>query len=501
MRRRVVRAVLGGVALGLAVLLVVAYRAADRRHMWTWLPSYAVQVMRGAPAAPAGPVHVLVLFTDHFEPKVYEADPALQRERMARWTTEYPTLADPHRDAYGRVPQHTFFYPADQVEGWTLESLGQLAFAGYGEVEMHLHHSGDTEETLRATLEAAKDRFGKYGALLTYEPTPQARYGFIHGLWTLDNSDPDADYCGVNRELDVLRETGCYADFTFPAPHNAEQPRMINAIYYAVDTPAPKSYDTGVRARVGVAPPKNSLLLIEGVIGLRGKWGPFRLGPGTEISGNFYARTPPTPARADYWVRTGVHVAGRPEWVFLKLTCHGADESTMVSFFDGPFDRLFTYLETAYNDGERYVLHYVTAREAYNIVKAAEAGLAGDPNDYRDYEIPPYANGFIASSAPYTLETGGKELRLRVDDPADVRLAFRRRTVRSVVGPIAALAESPEGGQVRAAMSGAEVRIVSTRPIATVDGGALAPRDGAGGEWTYLLTLGADSRVARWSYE
>jgi hypothetical protein len=35
------------------------------------------------------------------------------------------------------------------------------------------------------------------------------------------------------------------------------------------------------------------------------------------------------------------------------------------------------------------VLHYVTAREVYNIIKAAEAGKGGDPNAWRDYILPP----------------------------------------------------------------------------------------------------------------
>jgi hypothetical protein len=46
------------------------------------------------------------------------------------------------------------------------------------------------------------------------------------------------------------------------------------------------------------------------------------------------------------------------------------------------------YLESAYNDGRDYVLHYVSAREMYNIAKAAEAGKTGDPGRYRDYELP-----------------------------------------------------------------------------------------------------------------
>jgi len=49
---------------------------------------------------------------------------------------------------------------------------------------------------------------------------------------------------------------------------------------------------------------------------------------------------------------------------------------------------MFSYLEKAYNDGIRYRLHYVTAREVYNIVKAAEDGMTGDPHQYRDYRIP-----------------------------------------------------------------------------------------------------------------
>lgn len=62
-------------------------------------------------------------------------------------------------------------------------------------------------------------------------------------------------------------------------------------------------------------------------------------------------------------------------------------------------DAMFSHLETAYNDGERYVLHYVTAREVYNIIKAAEAGRSGNPNDYRDYLLPPPASSFAGGAA------------------------------------------------------------------------------------------------------
>jgi hypothetical protein len=64
-------------------------------------------------------------------------------------------------------------------------------------------------------------------------------------------------------------------------------------------------------------------------------------------------------------------------------------------------DDMYSYLEQNYNDGSRYLLHYVTAREMYNIVKAAEDGHAGNPNAYRDYILKPpsYSTAAVTESA------------------------------------------------------------------------------------------------------
>jgi hypothetical protein len=51
---------------------------------------------------------------------------------------------------------------------------------------------------------------------------------------------------------------------------------------------------------------------------------------------------------------------------------------------------MYSLLERDYRDRPGYRFHYVTARELYNIVKAAEAGQKGDPGLYRDYVIPRY---------------------------------------------------------------------------------------------------------------
>ena len=102
-----------------------------------------------------------------------------------------------------------------------------------------------------------------------------------------------------------------------------------------------------------------------------------------------FART-----QVDRWVRANIHLPERPDWIFVKVFAHGVtspeDEETVV----GPtFDRTLTYLEQRYNDGHRYILHYVTAREAYNLVRAATDGVRGDPQSYFDYVIPPYRVG------------------------------------------------------------------------------------------------------------
>ena len=48
-----------------------------------------------------------------------------------------------------------------------------------------------------------------------------------------------------------------------------------------------------------------------------------------------------------------------------------------------------SYLEHAITTASKSILHYVTARELYNLVKAAEAGRQGDPEEYRDYLVKP----------------------------------------------------------------------------------------------------------------
>jgi hypothetical protein len=86
-----------------------------------------------------------------------------------------------------------------------------------------------------------------------------------------------------------------------------------------------------------------------------------------------------------------VHVPQRPDWVFVKLFAHGiSTPGDAEACLGADFDRALSYLEHVYNDGTRYVLHYITAREAYNLARAAAEGATGGPDQYLDAFIGPY---------------------------------------------------------------------------------------------------------------
>jgi hypothetical protein len=73
----------------------------------------------------------------------------------------------------------------------------------------------------------------------------------------------------------------------------------------------------------------------------------------------------------------------------MKIHSHGAPEQQAASLLGKPGRALHELLTRQYNDGHRYVLHYVSAREMYNIARAGMDGRDGDPNQYRNYVLPP----------------------------------------------------------------------------------------------------------------
>jgi hypothetical protein len=374
--------------LCLAILGVagVLYGEIRKKNIMIWLGSYVRQEWRASEPV-TGTRHLMFCFVDHYEPKWLKPTYEVECARVARWRQDYPKLCASHRDADGRPPVHSFFYPEEEYRPEHMKALVELCQMQLGEIDIHLHHDKDTEAGLREKLSRFTELLARdHGALPRNPVTGQPMWSFIHGNWALDNCHPTGFGCGVNNELIVLREEGCYADYTLPAAPDPCQTSTINKIYYATDNPLlPKSHDTGERVRVG-GPPVGDLMIIQGPLGFNFVNRKFGLAPRIENS-DIRTSCPPTPDRVDAWVRTGIHVVGKPEWIFVKVHTHGTQERDMDTLLGAPMRSTFEYMQSRYNDGKDWQLHYVSAREMYNIVKAAEAGLQGNPGDYRDHVI------------------------------------------------------------------------------------------------------------------
>jgi hypothetical protein len=362
------------------------------KNLERWLPGYLADQVRGPLRDLAGDLgrsrwprhrHLLFALCDHFEPRWKAPPPALARQRVQRWSEGYPRLAAGFRDADGRRPRHSFFFPAEEYQPESLDALAGLGRAGLGEVELHLHHDGDTPENFRQEVGQALARYAGHGHLS--QPAGRPRYGFIHGNWCLANARKDGRWCGIDAELPLLHETGCYADFTFPAAPDESQPALVNRLYWpSGDLRRRRAADGGRAAKVGESF-SDRILIIGGPLALSLR--PSRRFVRIE-NGDITGANPATAARVDTWVRQNIHVEGRPEWVFVKVHTHGAQEAHEDALLGAGARRLHEALGR-YNDGVNWSLHYVTAREMYNVARAAMAGQAGNPAEHFDFQLPP----------------------------------------------------------------------------------------------------------------
>ncbi len=356
------------------------YRFSERNYQ-IWLSDY----LFNSPTFSGNEETTDIIFVvvDHWEP-------AGNIEAVNTWMKSYRELADRHIDYDGVKLQHSFYYPIEQFRGYEVDSLVRLCREGYGEIEVHLHHMDDTEQSLRKLFTDGIDSLRAHGALLTEDSS--VYFSFIHGNWALDNSRSDRNFCGVNNEISILLELGCYGDFTFPALGQTAQPSLVNKIYYATDDPErPKSHDEGEISTVGMNTTESQLMIMEGPMMINWSDWRFKTHP-TFDDGNLYDDVPTSFERFELWVDANVHVRGRPEWIFVRPFTHGCYRlrEAYDDVLGARIDKMLTEAEEKYNDGEKYRLHYMTAREAYNVIKAAEAGLTGNPNDYRDFILPAY---------------------------------------------------------------------------------------------------------------
>lgn len=397
-----------------------------KRRLDLWLPTYAMQAPRrlyGALRRRTALTHVIFLVCDHFEPRHAAQTQEQPFERMQAWHDGYARFQQRCMEAFGTRPLHTWFYPPHHGDEH-LARLANMVYDGLGEVELHYHHDGDTSETFRRDLRATLAEYNRWGLLLESGRTPRTSFGFIHGDWALDNSC-HGRYCGVNDELTILSEHGCWGDFTMPSANEC-QTRKINAVYYAIDDPQrPKSHNWGRDARVGSIDP-DGFFLMQGPLAINWRAPGYPRIENANLTFDNWGRAD----RIQRWIDCQVHVRGRPEWLFVKLHTHGAIERDFDALFGERAFEMHRVLNERYNDGERFRLHYVTARQAYNIAKAAEHGKTGDPSQWRDFVLQPQVNSRYCVDARHKLTTCTEDHLALVDLEAAQAVTFR-----TAIGP------------------------------------------------------------------
>lgn len=359
-----------------------------------WLPAYGwQQLIRRLPRA--YPIHLMIAMADHFEPSIMPdapgtyADRGQQARRVERWCRKYPKVAEAWRDADGRPFRHTYFYPAEQYDKVLIDCLAEHCQAGWGEIEVHLHHGvelPDTVENTRRVLVEFRDALEGHGCLSRWDGGGPARYAFVHGNWALANS-VRGRFCGVDGEMQILAETGCYADLTLPSAPSPAQVAKINALYEcALPLSQRAPHRKGRDLRCG-QPPQTFPLIIQGPLGLnfarRVRGWPV---PCIE-NGALMTVYPPTIYRLNLWQRAAITVRGRPDWLFIKLHCHGMDPRDEAAMLGGPMRQFLQELTEGARASSEYRVHFVTAREMVNIILAACDGQDGNPGDYRDYRL------------------------------------------------------------------------------------------------------------------
>lgn len=312
------------------------------KHAQLWLPGLIRSRVARRLRPPEPVSHLWVMIGDHYEPYWNQPDHATAEARVQRWAEQWPRIADRHLDHLGRPAQYTFFYPQEEYRPELIEPLARMTRDGVADVEVHIHHDGDGEAAFVAKMtEFIRALRHDHGLLRDEDGRPS--FGFIHGNWALDNARPDGRWCGLDNELTLLRQLGCYADFTLPAAPDPCQTSRVNSIYWAVDDPAaPKSHDNGIPVTPGGTPPAEALLMVQGPLAVR--WPRDRWPrPALEV-GELAGHDPVTAGRVAAWLDHAPQVGSHR---FLKLHAHGAPEKNAEPLLGRDLDALFSLTRAA----------------------------------------------------------------------------------------------------------------------------------------------------------
>lgn len=338
------------------------------RHAELWLAPYLRDRLRSF-VRPVEPKRAWVIVADHYEPLGRSASRTEAVRRVAVWRDRWPRIADDApKDAAGARPQYTFFYPQEEYRRGLVEGIAEIVRLGVADVEVHLHHDREQRDAFIAKVNGFCQRLaGDHGLLRQRDG--RTVFGFIHGNFALDNSHPAGRWCGLGGEITLLRDLGCYADFTMPSLPSPTQSRVVNQIYWCTGNAGgrPRSFDRGIRAVMGGGR-QGDLLMIAGPLGIR--FGE-RLMPRLE-TGEIAGYDLPTPARVRRWFNLAPAIGSD---LFLKLYTHGADARNMGPLLDHGLADLYRWL--ADEAGRRGIeIHWATAWQMFLAIEKLLGGCS-----------------------------------------------------------------------------------------------------------------------------
>jgi glycosyltransferase involved in cell wall biosynthesis len=338
------------------------------RHAHIWGPGYIRQRSSRITQRPKPLLeNIWVTMADHYEPRWRGVDFKTALSRVELWRSAWPTIAKRCLpDSAGNPPTYTFFFPEEQYDPQLVEPLAQMTRNGIADVEVHIHHDGEGRQNFVDRITTfCKVLHREHGLLRKRHGT--LTFGFIHGSWALDNSRFDGRCCGLKDEIRILKDLGCYADFTMPSGHSSTQARMVNTIYYCKGDPnRRKSYDQGAAVRIGGGI-EGDLLMIPGPLGIRWK---DRLMPRME-TGEIAGDNLVTPYRVSRWADLAPRIGGN---AFIKLYTHGAQENNSAVLLRDQLESTFSLLAAeAHRRG--CAIYFVSAWQMYQAIDAIRQRL------------------------------------------------------------------------------------------------------------------------------
>lgn len=403
------------------VLTVLLYH----KRVNTWVPQYMGRLVKGHRRN--GPIHLLVLIANIFDPYVGGASREEGCRRMVSWERRMAEIASRYRDSDGNPPQHTWFVPIAMKDTDCLFRISKMCFDGFGEIGIYIPPETN-HEAFHNKLKDSLQSISQFGGCVIHDKDKGRRNSF--GVIGDEN----------NSTIPFLPAEGCYADFTGP-PIEGIHGSYFSQIYHYLRYSENTSHiiDPSLSIYRESSSPLG-LMMIPGSVGINWfDWSNLFF-PNFE-TGSVCRRTLPYSLRTRLWIRSAAALPGRPDWIVIKLFTRGCEPANEEILLGKYTHRIYKEFERFARGGHPCYLHYVSGRELYNIIRAAESGCSGNPHMMRDWQLPPFVNQRVLCTRPFvSSKVSSYEVQVAIRENGYSRIFFNSLPLVECSGNIKTLA-------------------------------------------------------------